>query len=313
LGFHIPKLFDKVLDIEECHLQEEPSNEIRLEVKRYALENKLEFYDIRKQTGWLRNLIIRNTSKGEWMVILVLFYENKQAREKLLKHVQEQFPQIASLQYVINPKKNDSISDLEVRAFSGKGYIEEQMEDLRFRISPKSFFQTNSSQAYELYKVSREFAELKGNETVYDLYTGTGTIANFVSRNTKRVIGIEYIPEAIEDAKINSQINNISNTDFFAGDIKDILNDEFISAIGKPDVIITDPPRAGMHEDVVRKIMEINPEKIIYVSCNPATQARDISILSNNYSLVKVQPVDMFPHTAHVESVAQLIATNCTN
>ncbi len=241
------------------------------------------------------------------MVIVVFFYEDRQAREKLLDHIQKKFPQITSLQYVINPKKNDSISDLEVKTFSGKDFIEEKMEDLKFQISPKSFFQTNSHQAYELYKVAREFAELKGNEIVYDLYTGTGTIANFVARNAKRVIGIEYIPEAIEDAKINSQINKISNTEFFAGDIKDILNNEFISFHGKPEVIITDPPRAGMHEDVTKKILEINPEKIIYVSCNPATQARDISILSEKYSLEKVQPVDMFPHTAHVESVAQLV------
>lgn len=307
LGFHIPKLFDKVLDIEQCHLQEDPSNAIRLEVKKYALENKLEFFDIRKQTGFLRNLIIRSTSIGQWMVVLVFFYEDKSAREKLLKHLSEKFTQITSLQYVINPKKNDSIFDLEVQPFSGKDFIEEEMEGLRFCISPKSFFQTNSAQAYELYKVARDFAELKGNETVYDLYTGTGTIANFVARQAKKVIGIEYIREAIEDAKINSQINKIVNTEFFAGDIQDALTNEFISAHGKPDVIITDPPRAGMHEDVVRKILEINPEKIIYVSCNPATQARDISILSEKYSVAKVQPVDMFPHTAHVESVAQLI------
>ncbi|MBI3501160.1 MAG: 23S rRNA (uracil(1939)-C(5))-methyltransferase RlmD [Bacteroidetes bacterium] len=306
LGFHIPKLFDKVLDIEKCHLQEEPSNAIRLEVKKYALENKLEFFDIRKQTGFLRNLIIRNTSISEWMVIVVFFYEDKIAREKLLKHIQKKFPEIISLQYVINSKKNDSIFDLEVKTFSGKDFIEEEMEGLKFRISPKSFFQTNSSQAYELYKVTREFAELKGNEIVYDLYTGTGTIANFVARNAKKIIGIEYISEAIDDAKINSQINNISNTEFFSRDIKDILNDDFISVHRKPDVIITDPPRAGMHEDVTKFFLEINPEKIVYVSCNPATQARDISILAEKYSVAKVQPVDMFPHTAHVESVAQL-------
>ncbi|MEK6614899.1 MAG: 23S rRNA (uracil(1939)-C(5))-methyltransferase RlmD [Bacteroidota bacterium] len=307
LGFHIPKLFDKVLDIEQCHLQEDPSNAIRLEVKKYALENKLEFYDIRKQTGFLRNLIIRNTSTGQWMGIVVFFYEDKPSREKLLKHLSENFMQITSLQYVINPKKNDSIFDLEVKTFSGNNFIEEEMEGLKFRISPKSFFQTNSAQAFELYKVTRDFAELKGNETVYDLYTGTGTIANFVARKSKKVIGIEYINVAIEDAKINSQINNISNTEFFAGDIKDVLNNEFISLHGKPDVIITDPPRAGMHEDVVKKILEISPEKIIYVSCNPATQARDISLMNEKYFVEKVQPVDMFPHTAHVESVAKLV------
>ena len=307
LGFHIPKLFDKLLDIEKCHLQEEPSNAIRLEVKKYALENNLTFHDIRKREGFLRNLIIRNTSIGEWMVVVVLFNEDKSAREKLLKHLSEKFPQITSLQYVINPKANDSIFDLEVQPFLGKDFIVEEMEGLKFQISPKSFFQTNSLQAYELYKVTRDFAELKTNETVYDLYTGTGTIANFVAKRAKKVIGIEYVKEAIEDAKINSRINNISNTEFFAGDIKDILSNEFVSSHGKPEVIITDPPRAGMHEDVVRKMLEISSGKIIYVSCNPATQARDISILNEKYSVTKVRPVDMFPHTAHVESVAQLI------
>jgi len=307
LGFHIPKLFDKVLDISECHLQEEPSNSIRLEVRKYAIENNLTFFDIRKQNGFLRNLIIRSTSTRQWMVVVVFFYEDKPAREKLLKHIAEKFPQITSLQYVINSKKNDSIFDLEVKTFGGEDCIYEEMEGLKFRISPKSFFQTNSAQAFELYKVTRDFAELKGNETIYDLYTGTGTIANFVARKAKKVVGIEYISVAIEDAKVNSQINNISNTDFFAGDIKDVLNNEFIANHGKPDVIITDPPRAGMHEDVVKKILEISPEKIIYVSCNPATQARDIALMSERYFVEKVQPVDMFPHTAHVESVAKLI------
>ncbi|MBI4944835.1 MAG: 23S rRNA (uracil(1939)-C(5))-methyltransferase RlmD [Bacteroidetes bacterium] len=307
LGFHIPKLFDKVLDIAECHLQEEPSNSIRLEVRKYAIENNLTFFDIRKQNGFLRNLIIRSTSTGEWMVVMVFFYEDKSEREKLLKHLSGKFTQITSLQYLINSKKNDSIFDQEVKPFSGEDCIHEEMEELKFRISPKSFFQTNSAQALELYKVTRDFAGLKGNEVVYDLYTGTGTIANFVAGKAKKVIGIEYINAAIEDAKINSEINNISNTEFFAGDIKDVLNNEFISAHGKPDVIITDPPRAGMHEDVVKKILEISPEKIIYVSCNPATQARDIALMSEQYFVEKVQPVDMFPHTAHVESVAKLI------
>ncbi len=307
LGFHIPKLFDKVLDIEQCHLQEEPSNAIRLEVKEYALANKLGFHDIRKREGFLRNLIIRNTSGGDWMVVVVFFYEDKAEREKMLNHLAKKFPQITSLQYVINPKANDSIFDLEVKSFSGNDFIEEVMEGLRFRIGPKSFFQTNSLQAYELYKVAREFAELKGNETVYDLYTGTGTIANFVARKAKKVVGIEYIPEAIEDAKINSELNAITNTEFFAGDIKDMLNENFVSEHGKPDVIITDPPRAGMHEDVARKMLELAPEKIIYVSCNPATQGRDISILSEKYRAEKIQPVDMFPHTAHVESVVKLV------
>jgi 23S rRNA (uracil1939-C5)-methyltransferase len=307
LGFHIPGMFDKVLDIEECHLQEEPSNSIRLEVRKYAVENKLTFFDIRRQNGFLRTLMIRSTSSGQWMVVVVFFYDDKEAREKLLKHLAGKFPRITSLQYVINSKKNDSIFDQEVKTFSGEDYINEVMEGLKFRISPKSFFQTNSLQAYELYKVTRDFAGLKGNEIVYDLYTGTGTIANFVAGGAKKVIGIEYIPVAIEDAKVNSQINNISNTEFFAGDIKDVLNTEFVSVHGKPDVIITDPPRAGMHEDVVKKILELNPEKIIYVSCNPATQARDIALMSERYFTEKVQPVDMFPHTAHVESVAKLI------
>lgn len=307
LGFHIPKLFDKVIDIEECHLQEEPSNSIRLEVRKYAIENKLTFFDLRRQNGFLRNLIIRSSSTGQWMVVVAFFYEDKPAREKLLKHLSEVFPQITSLQYVINAKKNDSISDQEVKPFSGKDCIYEEMEGLKFRISPKSFYQTNSLQAYELYKVTRDFAELKGDEIVYDLYTGTGTIANFVARKAKKVVGIEYVPVAIEDAKANSEINNIHNTEFFAGDIKDVLSNEFVEAHGKPDVIITDPPRAGMHADVVQKILDISPERIIYVSCNPATQARDIALISEKYIVEKVQPVDMFPHTAHVESVAQLI------
>ena len=307
LGFHIPKLFDKVLDIEQCHLQGNTSNEIRLEVKKYAFENELEFFDIRQQAGFLRNLIIRNTSTGQWMVVVVLFYEDVLKRENLLKHLAKKFPQITSLQYVINSKKNDSIFDLEAKPFIGKEFIEEEMEGLKFQISAKSFFQTNSIQAYELYKVTREFAALSKNEIVYDLYTGTGTIANFVARNSKKVVGIEYIPEAINDAKINSTVNNITNTDFFAGDIKDVLNDAFVTKHGKPNVIITDPPRSGMHEDVVLKILELAPEKIVYVSCNPATQARDIALLGEKYFTEFVRPVDMFPHTAHIESVAKLI------
>ena len=307
LGFHIPKLFDKVLDIDECHLQEEPSNSIRLEVKKFSQENKITFFDIRNQSGLLRNLIIRSSSTGEWMVVVVFFYEDQPVREKLLKHLSQKFPQITSLQYVINSKKNDSIFDQQVNTFSGSDAINEDMEGLKFRISAKSFFQTNSIQAYELYKVTRDFADLKGDEVVYDLYTGTGTIANFVAGKAKKVVGIEYIPVAIEDAKVNSKINNIRNTDFFAGDIKDVLSNDFIALRGKPDVIITDPPRAGMHEDVVKKMLEIAPEKIIYVSCNPATQARDILLMSERYFVEKVQPVDMFPHTAHVESVAKLI------
>lgn len=307
LGFHIPKLFDKVLDIEECHLQEDPSNAIRLEVRKFSIENKLTFFDIRRQNGFLRNLIIRSTSTGQWMVVVVFFYEDPVLREKLLKHLSKKFPQITSLLYVVNSKKNDSIFDQEVQVFSGEDAIYEEMEGLKFKISAKSFYQTNSLQAYELYKVTRDFAALSGNEWVYDLYTGTGTIANFVSGKAKKVVGIEYIPIAIEDAKVNSEINKIGNTEFFAGDIKDVLSNEFVAAHGRPDVIITDPPRAGMHEDVVNRILEINPQKIIYVSCNPATQARDIALMSEQYFTEKVQPVDMFPHTAHVESVAKLI------
>jgi 23S rRNA (uracil1939-C5)-methyltransferase len=307
LGFHIPKLFDKVLAIEECHLQEDPSNSIRLEVKRFAQENKITFFDIRNQTGMLRNLIIRSTSTGEWMVVLVFFYEDRPVREKLLEHISNKFTQITSLQYVINSKKNDSIFDQEVHTFSGNDFIHETMEGLKFRISAKSFFQTNSSQAYQLYKVTRDFAGLNDREVVYDLYTGTGTIANFVAGKAKKVIGMEYIPAAIEDARVNSQLNNIHNTEFFAGDIKDALSSDFIARHGKPDVVITDPPRAGMHEDVVNRILEMSPGKIVYVSCNPATQARDIALMSERYFVEKVQPVDMFPHTAHVESVAKLV------
>jgi len=307
LGFHIPKLFDKVLDINECYLQKEPSNKIRLEVRKYAVENKLTFFDIRKQNGFLRNLILRSTSTGEWMVVVCFFYEDVEARENLLAHLAKTFPEITSLLYVINAKKNDSIFDQEVKLYKGSDFISEEMEGLKFRISAKSFFQTNSSQALELYKVAIDFAAFKGNEVVYDLYTGTGTIANFIAKKASKIIGIEYIEAAIEDAKINSQINGISNTKFFAGDIKDILTNEFIATHGTPNVIITDPPRAGMHEDVVKKIVELAPQTIVYVSCNPATQARDIAWMSEKYRVEKIQPVDMFPHTAHVESVVKLV------
>ena len=306
LGFHIPGLFDKVLDIDQCHLQAEPSNSIRDEIKRYALENELTFFDLRQQTGLLRTLIIRTSSLGQTMVILVFHSHEKETIEKMLGHLAKKIPQITSLQYVINPKRNDTISDLEVHLYSGEDCIYEEMEGLKFRISPKSFYQTNSQQAYELYKVAREFAGLNGNEIVYDLYTGTGTIANFIAKNALKVVGIEYVDAAIEDAKINARLNGIQNTSFFAGDIKDVLNDELVQKNGKPDVVITDPPRAGMHEDVVKKINELSPEKIIYVSCNPATQARDLGLLKDNYAITHVQPVDMFPHTAHVENVVRL-------
>jgi 23S rRNA (uracil1939-C5)-methyltransferase len=306
LGFHIPGLFDKVLDIDHCYLQAEPSNSIREEIKRYALENELSFFDLRQQTGLLRTLIIRTSSLGQTMVILVFHADEKETIEKMLGHLSNKFPQITSLQYVINPKRNDTIADLDVHLFSGEDCIYESMEGLKFRISPKSFYQTNSQQAYELYRVARDFAGLKGNEIVYDLYTGTGTIANFIAKNATKVVGIEYVEAAIEDAKINARLNGIHNTSFYAGDMKDVLNDGFVKENGRPDVIITDPPRAGMHEDVVKKINELSPEKIIYVSCNPATQARDLGLLKDNYAITHVQPVDMFPHTAHVENVVRL-------
>lgn len=306
LGFHIPGMFDRVLDIKHCYLQAEPSNEIRLSVRQWAKDQGLSFYDIRKQQGFLRNLIIRTASTGEIMVIMVFFHEDKAAREALLNMLLEKFPQISSLMYVINEKKNDSITDQEVKLFAGKDFIYEQMEDLRFKVGPKSFYQTNNEQAYKLYKVARDFSQLTGSELVYDLYTGTGTIANFVARKAKRVIGIEYVPEAIEDAKINSELNNIDNTEYFAGDMVKVLDDRFIDTHGKPDVIITDPPRAGMHPKVVELLNRIEAKRIVYVSCNPATQARDVEILMHKYDVKAIQPVDMFPQTHHVENVMLL-------
>ena len=306
LGFHIPGSFDKILNIDTCYLQEEPSNAIRNEIKKYALENKLTFFDLREQIGFLRNIIIRSTSTGEWMLIVAFHYDDKESIEKLLNYISDKFRQITSLQYVINPKRNDTISDLEIKVFKGNDSIYENMEGLKFKIGAKSFYQTNSEQAYELYKVTRDFASIKNTDIVYDLYTGTGTIANFVAYQAKKVIGVEYVPAAIEDAKINSQINGIINTTFYAGDLKDVLNDAFIRENSKPDIIITDPPRAGMHEDVTIKILEIEPKRIVYVSCNPATQARDLQMLDEKYKVIKVQPVDMFPQTHHVENVVLL-------
>ena len=306
LGFHIPKMFDKIVNVETCYLQGDPSNDIRTAIRQYALDNELSFFDLRNEEGFLRNLIIRTSTTGDLMVILSFFYEDKSLREGLLNFIKEEFPQISSLMYVINPKKNDIITDLPVKLFSGKDHIFEQMEDLRFKIGPKSFYQTNSEQAYNLYCLVREYAGLTGNETVYDLYTGTGTIANFVAKNAKKVIGVEYVPEAIEDAKVNSEINQIENTLFYAGDMKDVLNNNFIAQNGKPDIIITDPPRAGMHKDVVKVLLNAAPEKIVYVSCNAATQARDIQLLDEKYKVIKYRPVDMFPHTAHVENIALL-------
>ena len=307
LGFHIPKMFDKIIDVETCHLQGGFSNEIKNEVRKYALENKLDFFDIKNQTGYLRNLIIRNTTKGELMVLFVFHYLDQEKHSLLMDHIRKEFPQITSLLYVINGKRNDTIFDLEVEVFDGNDHILEEMEDLKFKVSAKSFFQTNSEQAYNLYKIAREFADIKPHETVYDLYTGTGTIANFVAKQAKKVIGIEYIDQAIEDAKINSDLNKITNTVFYAGDMKDVLNDEFITENGTPDIIITDPPRAGMHVDVVNKILDIAPQRIVYVSCNPATQARDLALMNEKYSVDKIQPVDMFPHTHHVENVVLLL------
>ena len=306
LGFHVPRIWDKVVNINKCHLQKDPSNAIRLEIKKYADENNYSYFDLRKQEGLLRNLIIRTSTTGELMAIVVFYKNDKNKIDALLNHVSETFPEISSLMYIVNSKANDSITDQEVLLFKGNDHIYEQMEDLKFRIGPKSFYQTNSEQAYRLYSKAREFAGLNGNETVYDLYTGTGTIANFVAKEAKKVVGIEYVPDAIEDAKLNSEINNIKNTSFFAGDMKAILNEDFIKENGSPDVIITDPPRAGMHPDVVTTIIKANPKKIVYVSCNPATQARDIQQLDIKYKVTKVQPVDMFPHTYHVENIVLL-------
>ncbi|MGF7139020.1 23S rRNA (uracil(1939)-C(5))-methyltransferase RlmD [Roseimarinus sediminis] len=306
LGFHIPGLFDKVIDINKCWLQGGLSNEIRNAVRKHALENSLTFFDIKAQSGFLRNLIIRTSTTGELMVIVSFFHENTEQREKLLQSLADQFPQITSLMYVINQKGNDTILDQDILVFKGNDHIFEEMEGLKFKIGPKSFYQTNSEQAHELYRLAREFAGLTGNEVVYDLYTGTGTIANFVARTAQKVIGIEYVPEAIEDAKVNSSINGIENTHFFAGDMKEVLSDRLLSEHGQPDVIITDPPRAGMDARVIETILAAAPQKIVYVSCNPATQARDLALLDTAYKVSRVQPVDMFPHTHHVENVVLL-------
>ncbi len=306
VGFHIPKMFDKILDITECHLQAEPTNAIRNWLRTYALNNKLSFYNVRMHEGFLRNLIIRNTSTGELMVIMIFGKNEHDQIQNLLHQMQANFPQITSLLYVINQKKNDTINDLEVLHFAGKNHIMEKMEELNFKIGPKSFYQTNSAQAYQLYSVAREFAALTGKEIVYDLYSGTGTIANFVAHKAKKVIGVEFIPEAIEDAKENALLNELGNTIFIAGDTKDVLNHDFFDTNGNPDVIILDPPRAGLHTDVVKMLIWAAPQKIVYVSCNPATQARDIALLNENYKLIKVQPVDMFPQTHHVENVVLL-------
>ncbi len=309
VGFHIPGAFDKVLAIDKCWLQDDISNQIRNAVRDYAYAHNFPFFDLRTQEGLLRNIMIRTSSTGELMVVLqckVTDDEGRRKMEEILQFMADSFPQITSLMYVINNKCNDTIGDLDVEVFKGNDHIFEEMEGLRFKVGPKSFYQTNSEQAYNLYKVAREFAGLTGNELVYDLYTGTGTIANFVARKARKVVGIEYVPEAIEDAKVNSALNGIDNTLFYAGDMKDILTNDFIAEHGRPDVIITDPPRAGMHNDVIDVILAAEPKRIVYVSCNPATQARDLQLLDGKYKVTAVQPVDMFPHTHHVENVVQL-------
>lgn len=313
LGYHIPRKYDLVFDVKQCHLQPDPSNAIRLAVKDEAIKNNIPFFDLRKQIGFLRTITIRTANTGEVMIILQVTYDKMEWIEQILHRLEKDFPQITSFQYVINGKKNDTFSDLNIICWKGNPYITESMPKpdghgtLQFRVGPKSFYQTNSDQAFELYKVAWQMAELKGNELVYDLYTGTGTIANFVAGQAKKVVGLEYVAAAIEDAKVNSTINNITNTDFYAGDIKDLLDDSFLSTHGRPDTIITDPPRAGMHEDVCKMLLKAAPQTIVYVSCNPATQARDLKILDEKYIITAIQPVDMFPHTMHVENVVRLV------
>ncbi len=312
LGFHIPKMFDKIFDVKECHLQPDPSNAIRLSLKEEALKMNLSFFDLRTQKGFLRTVTIRTATSGEVMVILQVTENKIEWIETLLKMLADKFPQLTSINYIINNKRNDTFNDLDVITWRGNPYITELMPKangngtLQFRVGPKSFYQTNSGQAHELYKIAWQLAGLKGGELVYDLYTGTGTITNFVAADAKKVIGLEYVAEAIEDAKMNSQINGITNTEFFAGDIKDLLDDTFLNTHGRPDVMITDPPRAGMHEDVCKMILKAEPQRIVYVSCNPATQARDVKILAEKYKIDVIQPVDMFPHTMHVENVVSL-------
>jgi 23S rRNA (uracil1939-C5)-methyltransferase len=306
LGFHIPRMWDKILDITNCHLQEDPSNEIRNEIKRFANENNLTFFNARAVEGLLRTLMIRTASTGEIMVLIQFFERDEKNIQLLMNFLSDRFPQITSLQYVINQKLNDTLYDQDIILFKGRNYILEEMEGLHFSINAKSFYQTNSDQAYELYKITREFAGLTGNEIVYDLYTGTGTIAQFVSKKAKKVIGVEAVPEAIIDAKANAERNSISNCTFFVGDMKNVFNEEFITKHGHPDVIITDPPRDGMHKDVVDQILKIAPKRVVYVSCNSATQARDLAIMDEKYRVVRVRPVDMFPQTHHVENVVLL-------
>ena len=309
-GFHARGFFEKVVEIDKCYLQAEPTNEIRKTVVNFAIENDMPFYNIKQHQGWLRNMFVRNTTKGEWMVNLILGYDGKEKRVQLLNLLLEKFPQITTLLYTINEKRNDSMQDLLPQVFSGNGYITEMLEDFAFKISPKSFFQTNSKQAEKLYQVTRDFAELTGKEVVYDLYCGTGSIGIFCSKKAKKIIGVEVVAEAIEDAKVNALMNNLKDTAFFAGDVIDICDDVFFDTHGNADVIITDPPRAGMHEKLVRKLLAMEAPLIVYVSCNPATQARDLGLLSEKYTVTKIQPVDMFPHTLHIENVVQLKLTS---
>jgi len=306
LGFHVPGRFDKILDVQHCYLQAEPSNTLRNKIRNYALRNGLTFYDLRNHEGNLRNLIVRTSSTGEVMVVVIFAYIEQEKIDAMMAYLETEFPEITSLLYVVNQKKNDTIFDQEVIRYAGRDYIFEEMDGLKFKIGAKSFYQTNSLQAHELYKITKEFAGFKGDELVYDLYTGAGTIANFVARSVKQVVGIEYVPTAIEDAKFNSELNKINNTLFYAGDMKDILTAGFIAEHGKPDVVITDPPRAGMHEDVVKRLLEMEADKIVYVSCNAATQARDLAWLKEKYDVLRIKPVDMFPHTQHVENVVLL-------
>lgn len=307
LGFHIPGMWSKILDLKECFLQEEPSNTIRLAVKEYAVKNGLEFFDVKNHEGFLRTLMMRQNSSGEWMVLFQLFREEKENREKLFQFLLETFPQIKTLVYAINPKANDSIYDLDINVYFGEGYLMEEMDGLKFKIGPKSFFQTNYKQALELYRKTLEFADLKGDEVVYDLYTGTGTIAQYVARKAKQVIGIESVQEAIDAAIEHAQLNGLANTTFYCGDMKDIFNDDFLANHPKADVLITDPPRDGMHQKVVEQILKLSPERVVYVSCNSATQARDLALMKEHYEVVKILPVDMFPQTHHVENIALLI------
>jgi len=306
IGFHLPGMWDRILNVDTCYLQPEPSNAIRLSVRDFAIEKGFSFWDPRNNVGFLRNLVVRNTSTNEWMIMVIFGEDNPTQIEEVLEHIKTNFPEITSLMYVVNLKKNDSYSDLDFQNYSGENYIVEEMDGLKFRIAPVSFFQTNYEQACKLYRESLICAGLTGSELVYDLYTGTGTIANFMARHAKKVVGIEYVEAAIEDAKINSEINSIDNTQFFSGDMAKVLTPDFVEQHGLPDVVITDPPRAGMHKDVVEQLLKMLPKRIVYISCNPATQARDIALISEKYRVVKVQPVDMFPHTHHVENIAQL-------